>query len=260
MTTVYKYPFLIILKIEEEETNSRSSQTLQTVNQEQDTGEIQQQPLQTLDEQSSISQTQPAIPDLQVESQESAFGEGETGSFFDEDDDTTIVNRRTNGSMHVRMDREAHENQQRSDMLLVESVCQITTDQPCPFSTQESSFNEGETGSCSVDKTAITQPADGSIQVRIYDGAHEHHSLVVSERDDGVGCVPGTSMQDCNVSIEEVASSSERRTVLVTGQHGGHCKTKIPVHGTYDIYSLVSQEHKNCNCFVVIVGDKALKR
>ncbi|KAJ7327391.1 hypothetical protein OS493_027081 [Desmophyllum pertusum] len=104
---------------EEEETNSRSSQTLQTVNQEQDTGEIQQQPLQTLDEQSSISQTQPAIPDLQVESRESAFGEGETGSSFDEDDDKTIVNRQTNGSMHVRMDREAHENHQRSDMLLV---------------------------------------------------------------------------------------------------------------------------------------------
>ncbi|KAJ7327390.1 hypothetical protein OS493_027080 [Desmophyllum pertusum] len=40
-------------------------------------------------------------------------------------------------------------------------------------------------------------------------------------------------MQDCNVSIEEVASSS-KRTVLVTGQHGGQCKTKIPVHDYSD--------------------------
>lgn len=177
-----------------------------------------------------------------VELQESAFGEKESGR-----SDTTVVTRQADGFLQDRIDDEVHEDLQESNMMLVKSVRQSSSIQPVKV-LEQSTFCEEEISSPQQkgDKAAITQQTDGSIQVRIDDGAHANHHrsdmmLVQSGSaselchllGNDVACVPVTSLED-NVSIQEISPSES--TLLVTGRHGGHFRTKTPVHSTYDIH------------------------
>lgn len=223
-----------ISKEEEELGNSRSDRTYYH---EPDTGETRQHTLQTLDEEStqlsSQAQPNPDQPVPPAELQESAFGEEELGRSY-----TTAVTRQVDGSL---------QDHQKSDMILVKSVRQNSPIQPVKV-LEQSTFCEGEISSPQLkgDKAAITQQTDGSIQVRIDDGARGNHHrsnimLVQSGSaselchllGNGVACVPVTSLED-NVSIEEISHPESK--LLVTGRHGGHFKTKTPVHSTYDIH------------------------
>lgn len=226
-----------ISKEEEELGNSRSDRTYYH---EPDTGETRQHTLQTLDEEStqlsSQAQPNPDQPVPPAELQESAFGEEELGRSY-----TTAVTRQVDGSLQDQIDDEVHEDHQKSDMILVKSVRQNSPIQPVKV-LEQSTFCEGAIASPQLedDKAAITQQTDGSIQVRIDDGAHENHhrsdtmlaeSGFVSELfhilGNGVACVP-TISED----IIEVISPSESR-LLVTGRHGGQFKPKPAVHSTY---------------------------
>lgn len=125
--------------------------------------------------------------------------------------------------------------------MLVKSVTQSSPTQPAEILMQ----SEGEKGSLQLegDKAAITQ-TNGSIQVRIDDGAHEneHRSdMMLAESGsvsellhilgNGVACTRA-AFED-NVSIEEINPSESR--LLVTGRHGGQFR-RTPVHSTYHIH------------------------
>lgn len=171
-----------------------------------------------------------------VELQETSHGEEELGS-----SNTAVATRHANGALKEgQIHYSYYQNRQGSDMMLVKSVTQSSTTQPVKTLMQ----SEGEIGSLPLEGDKVAMRANGSIQVRIDDGAHEseHRSdMMLAESSsvsellhifgNDVTCTP-SAVED-NVSVEEIDSSESR--LLVTGRLGGQFIPTL-VHSKYHIH------------------------
>ena len=172
-----------------------------------------------------------------VELQETSHGDQELGS----SNTAVATTRHANGALQEGQIHDSyHQNRQEGDMMPVKSVTQSSTTQPVKILMQ----SEGEIGSLQLEGDKVAIRANGSIQVRIDDGAHEseHRSdMMLAESSsvsellhilgNDVACTP--SACEDNVSVEEIDPSESR--LLVTGRRGGQFRP-TPLHSTYHIH------------------------